>query len=151
MRGFVMLAVLWVGSWPPALFAQAPERNQLEERVRRAFVQRVQRQLQLDDAEVGELREVLAWSEGQRRALSTENQDLERRSQAVRFEGSDDEARAILDGRLRIQERQLELYREEQQRLLEVLSPARVVRFYRLRAELNRRILQLRGQRGGNP
>ena len=151
MRALLMVAVLWVGTWPPALSAQEPGRNQLEERVRRAFVQRVQRQLQLDDGEVGRLREVLAWSEGQRRALATENRDLNRRSQAVTREGGEEEAQAILDGRVRVQERQLELFREEQERLLEVLSPARVVRFYRMRAELNRRILELRGQRSGNP
>ncbi len=146
----VLAGLLLMGA--SELEAQNPNnRSALERRVRAAFVQRAQRQLALTDSEVGALRETLAWSDGQRRAIAVENQDLNRRSQALSLDGNVGEAQAILDARVRLQEREATLFREEQERLLDVLTPPELVRFYRLRAELNRRILQLRQQRPGNP
>ena len=81
------------------------------------------RDLVLQDSQVSTLRETLAWSEGQRRALIMETQDLNRRSRAFPLDGSDAEARSILEARLRLQERGVALFTEEQERLARVLSP----------------------------
>ena len=52
----------------------------------------------------------------------------------------EEEARAILEERRALQREEADLFEEEQDRLLTVLSPNQVVRFYRLRDQFNRSI-----------
>ncbi|MEZ4417795.1 MAG: hypothetical protein R3E10_18710 [Gemmatimonadota bacterium] len=151
MRRFPLL-VLALGLAAPAGLAAQQEapRAQLEQRVRRAFAERLRRELDLDAEQAGRLRDVMQWSEEQRRAIALENRQI--RLDTERFQQQQEgerEASAILEARLRLQEREATLFREEQQRLLEVMSPGQVVRFYELREQFVRRVLQLRQSRTG--
>jgi hypothetical protein len=97
--------------------------------------------------------------QGTFQAFQTERQALNRAQASLRYrlrdpalpDLPDAEARRFLQEMLSLQEQELELYRREQQKLLEVLSPAQVVLFYRLREDIGQRILELRQGRGMGP
>jgi hypothetical protein len=61
----------------------------------------------------------------------------------------DPEAQALLQEMVQLQERELALYRQEQEQLLTHLSPSQLLRLYALREQMNRRVQQLRQGRGG--
>ena len=128
------------------------ERQELERRVRQAFQARVRQELRLTAGEMGSLREVISWSEGERQRIAAETRSLNGRvADFLRDGGTADDARTILTERASLQRRGTQLFLDEQERLLEVISPSQVVRFYRLRDEFNARILRARqtGRPGG--
>ena len=127
------------------------ERQELERRVRQAFQARVRQELRLRPVEMESLREVISWSEGERQRIATETRSLNTRvADFLRDGGTSDDARTILTERASLQRRGTQLFLDEQERLLEVITPAQVVRFYRLRDEFNARILRARqGTRDG--
>jgi hypothetical protein len=61
---------------------------------------------------------------------------------------STEDAKALLQEMVDLQEQELALYRREQTELLEVMTPLQVIQFYRLREDLGRRMNQLRQRRG---
>ena len=153
-----MRRVLWIlliGSLllPAPGSAQAgPPRAELQERVRRAFLERIRTELDLSRDEGARLRDVLEWSEAERRQVAFETRQIRLDTERFLTGGGDDaEARALLDARERLQERERALFREEQERLLEVISPAQVVRLYEMREQFVRRLQQLRQNRPGAP
>ncbi len=137
-----LLAALPVGAEAQA---NAQERRDLERRVRQAFQNRIRQELRLTPPEMESLREVISWSEGERSRIATETRDLNGRvADFLREGGTSDDARTLLTERASLQRRGTQLFLDEQERLLEVLTPAQVVRFYRLRDEFNARILRAR-------
>ena len=67
---------------------------------------------------------------------------------ATLLEGSPgDDARAteLLRGLADLRVREARLFADEQERLLEVLTPSQILRFHAVREELNQRIRRLRG------
>ena len=68
----------------------------------------------------------------------------------LRLQGdlAEDDARAILQEMVDLQQRELDLYKREQTELLGFLTPVQLVRFYQLRESLGQRVNQLRQGRG---
>jgi hypothetical protein len=115
------------------------------------------------------IRERLDLSEDEWRAIADQASDfnekrgelmrnelaLKRRVEAIALvEGreNDEEAGEILDQLIVLREQELELFQEEQKRLLEILSPSQLVRFQAMRQQLGEQIRRLRGGRdGGSP
>jgi Spy/CpxP family protein refolding chaperone len=124
-------------------------RRELEQRLEARFGEMVREELKLTREEFRELQDVMQSFREDRRALNRSQASLRHR---LRDPGlgdvTDEEAREILQEMIRLRAREVELYRMEQQRLLSVLSPSQLLRFYSLREALGRRLQQLRRGRG---
>ena len=126
-------------------------RGDLEQRVREGFGRVMRMRLGLDDDKAAELDEVMQSFQQDRMQLGRDEQALKRRVEAARLEGgvSDAEAEALLDRILDIKERELALFRAEQEGLMHVLTPNQLLHFHALREQLQERVRQLRGQNRG--
>jgi Spy/CpxP family protein refolding chaperone len=149
-------------AWPGSLEAQqrAPQgrrsdidREQLEQRIRAQMGRRIQQQLGLDAEQSEQLAEVVQDFDARRRELFQEEQATRRQVEGFLRGSPDDEAQArelvarVADLRLR----EAQLFRQEQEALLQVLTPAQLLRLQELRQELGQRIRALRGgARNGN-
>jgi Spy/CpxP family protein refolding chaperone len=156
----VLAAVLVAGALvPTALEGQVPgirrgneqDREQLEQRIRAQMGRIMRERLGLDEEQSTRLAAVVQDFDGRRRELFTREQATRRRVEALLLEGDDDqtEARELMTrmADLRLQEAQL--FAAEQQALLQVLTPAQVLRLQELRQDLGQRIRALGGGRGG--
>jgi len=158
--------VLALGLWGalPVEAQRAPgagrpqDRAQLERRVRARFAEMMQRRLALTDEQSRALSAVVDGLQAERMELGRDEQVLRRRLEAllVDDEASDEEARALLQRMTDLRAREARLFQDEQQKLLEVLTPTQVVRFHAMREQLAARIQQLRGgppgrRPGGSP
>lgn len=151
----LVLGTLALSGAPLALQAQEePPRQELERRVRQAFANRVRTALQLSDQETRSLVRLVREFEVERRALAGRTRILnDRVTQFLRDGGGAEEANELLEERVGLQRAEADLFEAEQRALLEILSPAQVVRFDRLRQELNQRLrnARRRTERPGNP
>jgi len=156
-RSWIIAAL---GLWtlvPPTVAAQGVQerrevdRAQLEERVRAQMGRLMRGRLGLDEAEAERLSEVVTGFDGRRRELFAQEQAARRRVEAVLREGSDDEdeARELITRMWELRQEEAELFREEQEALLDVLTPIQVLRLQELRQDLGQRIRALGGGRGG--
>jgi Spy/CpxP family protein refolding chaperone len=158
MLGVVVALGLWV-LVPSAVVAQRSQgrqeidRAQLEERVRAQMGRLMRERLGLDEAEAERLSEVVRGFDGRRRELFAEEQAARRRVEAVLRDGGDDEdeARELITSMWELRREEAELFREEQEALLDVLTPLQVLRLQELRQDLGQRIRALGGGRGGRP
>lgn len=128
------------------------DRERLEQRIRAQMGRMMRERLGLDEDQATRLAAVVQDFDGRRRALFAEEQAARRSVEALLDRGGDDqaEAQALLDrvAELRLQEARL--LREEQEALLDVLTPTQVLELQELRQELGRRIRAVRGGRGGD-
>ena len=130
------------------------ERAGLEQRVRVRMDQRIRERLDLSEDEWRAIADQASDFYEKRGELFRNLQALQRRVEAIAVEGreNDEEAGEILDQLIVLREQELELFQEEQKRLLEILSPSDVVRFQAMRQQLGEQIRRLRGGRdGGSP
>lgn len=153
LRPLALVAVLAGLALPVGLAAQdAPpgrgriqDREQLERRIRAQMGRMMQERLGLDEQQAAQLSDVVQGFDARRRELFTQEQATRRRVEALLLEGGADqtEARSLLGrmAELRIQE--AELFREEQEALLQVLTPRQVLELQSLRQDLGRRIRAL--------
>ncbi len=132
---------------------QPPDRlGELEARVWARFGESVRAQLRLEPAKFRALQDAM-------QAFQAERQEVNRARASLRHRLRDPalpdlpeaEARALLSEMVRLQEKELDLYKREQVRLLEVLTPSQLVLFYRLREDFAQRIQELRQGRPGGP
>jgi hypothetical protein len=151
-----LVALLLPALAPDAASAQVrprppAERQEMERRVQQRFQARVAQELGLDAEQVGELGAVATSFQAERRALVQREMRLRQRLTSTGPLLSDEAARSVLEEMAAVQEREAELLRREQARLLEFLSPSQTVRFYTLRGELADQIRRLQGAgpRGG--
>jgi len=112
-----------------------------------------QERLGLDEEQATRLSEVVQAFEGQRGELARRERETRRRVDELTDAADVGEAEALellgLQAALRLEEAQL--FRAEQDALLEVLSPGQVLELQELRQDLGRRIRELRGGgRGGD-
>jgi Spy/CpxP family protein refolding chaperone len=152
--------VLLVGLvvFPDAANAQrrrddAPDRAQIEQRIRAQMGRMMQERLGLDEAKAARLSEVVQTFETRRRELAVREQATRRRVEAlVQTDDASDQAAlelVRLQAALRMEEAQL--FRAEQDALLAVLTPRQLLTLQDLREDLGRRIRALRGgARDGN-
>ncbi len=130
---------------------QRSEREQLENRVRVQMGRLMRERLGLDEAEAQRLSEVVQSFEVRRRELFGQEQATRRRVEALLLEGSNDQeaARELITRMWELRAEEAQLFREEQEALLDVLTPVQVLRLQELRQDLGRRIRELGGGRGG--
>ena len=157
LRGTLLAATLAaMAAWPGGLDAQQRgqqgrrgdlDREQLEQRIRAQMGRMMRQRLGLDAEQSEQLAQVVQDVEGRRRELFQQEQATRREVEAFLRGGGDDEAEArelvTRVAELRLQE--AELFRQEQEALLQVLAPAQLLRLQELRQELGRRIRALRG------
>ena len=129
------------------------DRAQLEERVRVQMGRLMRERLGLDQEEADRLSEVVRSFDGRRRELFVEEQAARRRVEALLNAGSSDqnEARTLITRMWELREQEAELVREEEEALLDVLTPVQLLRLQELRQDLGQRIRALNGGRGGRP
>ena len=126
------------------------DREGLEERIRQRMGQMMQARLGLGDDEAALLSEVVQEFEGMRRDLARQEQATRRRVEALTLERSSDgtEALELLSRMADLRAEEAALFRAEQERLLEVLTPLQVIQFHSLREELGERVRALRRGQG---
>ena len=125
------------------------DRARMEAQLRERFEALLQRELELDEATSEALRERSASFMPRRRELALGRRQLQR-EMAEGAELSEERARELLDEMGRLARAEAQLLADEQASLLEILTPAQVVRLYGLRERLGRRIREL-GGRGPGP
>ena len=156
----VMIGVLMAAAFlPAALQAQVggqgrrgdANRAQLEERVRAQMGRVMRERLGLDEEQAARLSAVVQDFDGQRRELFALEQATRRRVEALLLEGGRDqgEARELIGRMGELRDQEAELFRAEQEALLEVLTPVQVLRLQELRQDLGQRIRALGGRNGG--
>lgn len=156
LRGVLLAMVLMAAGLAPLSAQRGPgprgqDRAELERRVRARFGQIVKQRLGLTDQEARRLEETVMGFQQDRSRLHREEQALRERVDAMVRQGTDDsaEARRVLVRMQEIRVEEARLWGNEQERLMEVLSPVQVLRFQLLREEMGMRIQRLRG--GGPP
>jgi Spy/CpxP family protein refolding chaperone len=127
------------------------ERARLEERVRAEMGRLTRERLGLDEAAAQRLSDVMGSFEGRRRELFGQEQEMRQRVDAVLRAGAGDqnEAREVITRMWELRAREAELFREEQEALLGVLTPVQLLRLQELREDFGQRIRALGGGRGG--
>lgn len=157
-RGTVLLGLLALFVPTGALEAQqrrqrAPARAEMEAQVRERFQRMVWRELGLDTGEGEALAAAVEEFQQPRQEVAQRQRALQRRMAGTGALLSETEAREVLGELVGVREAELELLRREQERLLEILDPQQLVRFYTLRERFGARIRELREgrSRGGGP
>jgi hypothetical protein len=148
----VALGVLVPGARPA--LAQDPERRtppprrELEDRVRQRFEDMVNRELGLSSEESARVRRIVVAFRDVRRDLG--RRQLQLRRSLVRNDEilGDEEARILLDEVVEVQREEARVMEREIERLLTVLSPGQLVRFYALRERMAERVRALQERRG---
>ena len=126
---------------PPA------ESQRLEQRVRVRMNQMVRERLDLTQEEWEAIKDHIQDFGQKRRELMQKERVLQRRVEAVALDENNEESSNILEELIALREQELELFREEQEELLGVLSPSQLLRFQNIREQLGEQIRRLRGGR----
>jgi len=129
-----------------------PDRAQIEQRIRAQMGRMMQERLGLDDAEAAKLSEVVRTFDGRREALRRSEEETRRRVAEITTSGGDEaEARQLLERQAELRLQEAQLFADEQDALLGVLTPAQVLELQDLRQDVGRRIRALRSPRGDGP
>ena len=128
-------------------------RQQLERRVRARFAEMMQQRLGLSAEQSKRLNDTVESFMERRQRLVADEQALRRRMQAIALEQepTDAEARTLLARMQELRDQEARLFQDEQQALMQVLTPVQLVRFHAMREQLGQRIQQLRGGGGQGP
>jgi Spy/CpxP family protein refolding chaperone len=135
------------------------ERAELERRLRENFERLVRERLELTEAQATQLADVVLEFQGERLAQQRRESDLRRRLQGQGGSGgrrggaplSEEEARAVLAEMRALQNQETEIFNREHERLLGILTPTQLVRYYLIREQLAESLRRVRGpgDRGG--
>jgi hypothetical protein len=145
--GLLVLAAVLV-AFPAQSLGQVRQqrRGQLERGVQVRFGEIVREELGLSPEEHQGLAEIVQSFQPQRQEIALRQAELQRRMMLpVTLE---DEAAAVdlLTRMIETKQMEVQLLREEQEALLQALTPAQVARFFQLREELGNRVRRLRGR-----
>lgn len=157
LLGRIAPALVALALLAPAGAAQTPppsqgDRDRLEQRVRARMAQMIRERLDLTAEEGERLSAVMEGFHERRQELRREEWALRQEVAQLGRGGegiTDDEARQVLDRLVRLREEEVRLFRDEQEALLGVLTPAQLLTFHALRDRMGERIRELRGGRGG--
>ncbi|HSG09582.1 MAG TPA: hypothetical protein VLA36_14570 [Longimicrobiales bacterium] len=157
LRACLLLGAFGVLGWSPASAQRPPgagrpqDRAQLEQRVRARFAENMQRRLRLTEEQSEALEAAVRGLQADRMALAQDERALRQRMQAILADdqASEEEATQVLRRMVDLRAQEARLFQEEQERLLEVLTPIQAVRFHAMREQLAQRIQQLRGGPAG--
>ncbi len=154
LRAMALAAGMVIAWAPLSTDAQVPsrrgDREQLEQRVRAQMGRVMRERLGLSEEQATRLSAVVEDFEGQRRELFQLEQATRRRVEALLLEGGNDqdEARELIGRMWELRAQEAELFRTEQEALLDVLTPVQVLRLQELRQDLGQRIRALGGRNG---
>jgi uncharacterized membrane protein len=131
---------------PPRAAMPPVRRAQLEDELMQRFVQRSSVELGLAPPARNRLQRLLDNGEQQRRTLAQEGQQLQRRLQEALADPTTSDAvfGQILDGLALIRQRELAIWRREQQMLAEFLTPRQRAQFIALRGQFNEALQEIR-------
>jgi Spy/CpxP family protein refolding chaperone len=148
-----LFLLVGLGSAPPALQGQDPERprtgeisrEEMMQRVLRQYERRMVQELGLTAEQFGEIQSVMSEFRAERSKLMRERRELrnlvrERRGRSGMEAG---EARDLLERVRDLRERELALQQAEERRLLETLEPEQLLGLQLLREDLGDRIRRL--------
>jgi hypothetical protein len=122
---------------------------ELERRLQQGFNRSIQAQLGWDQAKMQRFQEVMRAFQQNRSELSRAQASLRHRLRdPALVDLGEEDARALLQEMVDLQQQELDLYKREQAELLNHMTPVELVRFYRLRDSLGQRVQQLRQGRG---
>ena len=146
--GFLILAAALMAFPAQSLgqVRQGQRRGQLERRVQARFGEIVREELGLSPEEQRGLGEIVQSFQPQRQEIVQRQMELRRRmALPITLE---DEAAAVdlLTRMIEMREMELQLLEEEQEALLEALTPGQVARFFQLREEVGNQVRRLRGR-----
>lgn len=124
------------------------DRERMEQRLREQMARVVQERLDLTDEESERLSEITLEFQQERRSLARSERATRRGVEELLREGGDDQeaARDLLDRMVELRARESRLFSEEQEALLEVLTPRQVLQLQAFREHIGRRIRALRGR-----
>ena len=132
--------------------ARAPSatRQELVERIQERFENRIARELRLDGEQREVLREVFSVFARTRADILSRRREVERRigGHLAGVDGTEEDALGLLEEMRTLRVREAELVREEEDRLLEVLTPSQVLRLQALRDQFGNEIRRLRRDAG---
>ena len=128
------------------------QRQELERRVRQQFDQRLRAELGLSSETQARFGRLVQDFRDRRLELSLEKRQLQvrLRREGRREDLTDEEAQELLGQSLRLADDEAGLFREEQEALLTILSPAQLVQLYQWRENLMERLRRAQGVDRGN-
>lgn len=119
-------------------------RQELAEKVRERFFERVGKELDLSGREVDELRAVLREFHGARMELARDRREHRRAlTRLQNGSGEASEADRLLAERAELRQREIALQEAEEDRLADLLTPAELLRFQELRESFNKRVQRM--------
>jgi Spy/CpxP family protein refolding chaperone len=124
-------------------------RAELERQIRERWQERIREELKLDDEQEKAVRAVLEEFTLERRQLALDERQLRLAVERHMRDLPGPSAAELLDRAMGLRERELTLYRQEMQRLGEILTPDQLLRFGVMREELAQRVRQLAARRSG--
>jgi len=125
------------------------QRMEMEQRLQLGFQRSVQAQLRLDPEQLQSVQAIMQSFQEERRALNRAQASARYRLRDPALpDMGEDEAMALIQELVDLQQRELELYKAEQGELLKVMSPVQLLGFYRMRDDLGQRVQELRQGRG---
>lgn len=126
------------------------QREEMRQRIEMRFLDMAAQRLELDANQRTRLGAVMQHAAAERRSIAEEGMQLRREAADLLRAGGGDGARAehILTELTRLRERELELWRREQQDLAGVLTPVQRLEWMAMRARFTERV---RGVRGMGP
>ena len=128
------------------------QRQDLERRVRQQFDQRMREEMGLSSEAQARFTGLVQDFRDRRLELSLEKRQLQvrLRREGRREDLTDAEARELLSQSLQLAEDEAQLFREEQEALLTILSPAQLVQLYQWRESLVERLRRMQRGDPGN-
>ncbi|MBI4512619.1 MAG: hypothetical protein HY702_00775 [Gemmatimonadetes bacterium] len=113
------------------------------------FLDRVSRELELNEEQRARLAEEFRGIQERRRGLVAEQERLRRELHELASRGAltDGEARRLLDRAAGLKAREAELWREEQERLGRVLTPRQQLHFLVMQERFAQRVREMHGRR----
>jgi hypothetical protein len=127
-----------------------PPGEPLERQFRERLAEVVRRRLNLNDAQMRQLRQVNERVERERMQLLREERQVRvaLRSEMLAADSANQERVAtLLDNTLRIQRRRLDLVEQEQRALSEFMTPLQRAQYFAIQDDLRRRLEDIRQQR----
>jgi len=147
--GVLTLAPIFVSAQVTPPPGGQRQRLELERRLQLGFQRSIQNQLGLGQETMQSVRGVMQSFQEDRSALNRAQASLRYRLRDPALpDMGEDEAKALIQEMVDHQQRELDLYKKEQEELLRVLSPVQLIRLYRLRDDMGQRVQQLRQGRG---
>ncbi|MDH5758646.1 MAG: periplasmic heavy metal sensor [Gemmatimonadota bacterium] len=132
---------------------EPPPRSELERRVRARYGEIIRERLGLTEEQHAALGEAMRESSQRRQELMREQRELrvEVADLLAAPEPGEEAARELLRRVAELRSREADLSREEQERLLGVLTPVQYLRLQAIREEMAQRVQRLRGGLGAPP